>query len=117
MNADIASTNYANNVCQLINIADIYGLYQLISEPTWITDKSSTLIDLIYTNCPERVVCSGVAYISISDHSLVYAFHKLSINFLKGHTSITYRNLKTSKLFNWRGLGGAKRESGGGKRG
>ena len=117
MNADMASTNYDNNVRQLINIADIYGLHQLISEPTRITDKSSTLIDLIYTNCPERVVCSGVAYISISDHSLVYAFHKLSINFRKDHTSITYRNLKTSKLFNWRGPGGAKRESGGGKRG
>ncbi|CAH3185626.1 unnamed protein product, partial [Porites lobata] len=60
-----------------------------------ITDKSSTLIDLIYTNCPERVVSSGVAHISISDHSLVYAFRKLSINFRKGHTSITYRNFKT----------------------
>ena len=95
MNADMASTNYANNVRQLINIADIYGLHQLISEPTRITDKSSTLIDLIYTNCPERVVCSGVAHISISDHSLVYAFRKLSINFRKGHTSITYRNFKT----------------------
>ena len=95
MNADMASTNYANNVRQLINIADIYGLHQLISEPTRITDKSSTLIDLIYTNFPERVVCSGVAHISISDHSLVYAFRKLSINFRKGHTSITYRNFKT----------------------
>ncbi|CAH3179041.1 unnamed protein product, partial [Porites evermanni] len=60
-----------------------------------ITDKSSTLIDFIYTNCPERVVCSGVAHISISDHSLVYAFRKLSINFRKGHTSITNRNFKT----------------------
>ena len=39
MNADMASTNYANNVRQLINIADIYGLHQLISEPTWITDN------------------------------------------------------------------------------
>ena len=66
MNADMASTNYDNNVRQLINIADIYGLHQLISEPTWITDKSSTLIDFMYTNCPERVVCSGVAYISIT---------------------------------------------------
>ena len=47
-------------------------------------------ISQIETNCPERVVCSGVAHISISDHSLVYAFRKLSINFRKGHTSITY---------------------------
>ena len=40
----------------------------LISEPTWITDKSATVIDLIFTNCLEKVVCSGVAHISISDH-------------------------------------------------
>ena len=93
INAELASTNYDNKVGQLTNIADIYGLSQLISEPTRITDKSSTLIDLIYTNCPERVVCSGVAHISISDHSLVYAFRKLSINFPRSHTSITYRNL------------------------
>ena len=95
MNADMASTNNDNNVRQLTNIADIYGLRQLISEPTRITDKSATLIDLIFTNCPERVLCSGVAHISISDHNLVYAFRKLSINFRKGHTSVMYRSFKT----------------------
>jgi len=31
VNTDMASTNYDNNVCQLTNIADIYGLHQLIS--------------------------------------------------------------------------------------
>ena len=46
MNANMASTNYDNNVYQLTNIADIYGLRQLISELTRITDRSSTLIDL-----------------------------------------------------------------------
>ena len=71
MNANMASTNNDNNVRKLANIADIYGPRQLISEPTQITDKSATLIDLIFTNCPERVVCSGVAHINISDHSLV----------------------------------------------
>jgi len=39
MNADMASTNYDSDVRQLSNIADIYGLHQLISEPTRITDK------------------------------------------------------------------------------
>ena len=86
MNADMASNNNDNNVRQLTNNGDIYGLRQLISEPTRITDKSATLTDLIFTNCPERVLCSGVAHISISDHNLVYAFRKLSINFRKGHT-------------------------------
>ena len=92
INADMASSNNDNKVRQLTNIADVYGLRQLISEPSRITDKSATLIDLIFTNCPERVVCSGVAHISISDHSLVYVFRKRSINFRKGHTSVMYRN-------------------------
>ena len=59
MNADMATTKSYNAARQLNNIADIYGLHQLINEPTPITDKSSPLIDLIYTNSPERVVCSG----------------------------------------------------------
>ena len=48
MNADMASTNNDNNVRQLTNIADIYGLRQLISEPTWITDAHIS-IGSIYT--------------------------------------------------------------------
>ena len=44
MNADMAPTNNDNKVRQLTNIADVYGLRQLISEPTRITDKSATLI-------------------------------------------------------------------------
>ena len=109
MNVNMASTNYDSNVHQLTNIADIYGLCQLISEPPRITDRSSTLIDIIFTNCPERVVWSGVAHISISDHSLVYAFRKLSINFRKGHSSITYRNFNHNNIYNenWEYLGSA----------
>lgn len=80
MNVDITPTKCDNGARHLNNIANIYDLHQLISEPTWITDKSSTLIDLVYTNCPERIVCSGLAHMSISDHSLVYALRKLSID-------------------------------------
>ena len=80
----MASTKYDNDVGQITNIADIYSLHQLIKEPTRITDKSSALIDLIDTNCPERVVSSGVAHVSISDHSLVYVYRKITIDFPKG---------------------------------
>ena len=34
MNADMATTKFNNDVCHLNNIADIYGLHQLIKEPT-----------------------------------------------------------------------------------
>ena len=48
----------------------------MIREPTRITDKSSTLLDLCVTNSPVNVVASGVLHLSISDHSLVYMVRK-----------------------------------------
>ena len=60
-------------ICLLSSIGDVYGLQQLIIDPTRCIESSSTLIDLIFTNSLERVVCSGVSHISISDHFLVYA--------------------------------------------
>ena len=37
----------------------------------------------------------GVSHISISDHSLIYAFRKLSTGlFTKGHSTVTYRKFK-----------------------
>ena len=67
MNIDMDTTKSDNDTRQLNNIADIY--YQLINELTRITDKSSSFIDLtVYTNSPERVVCSRVAHVGMRDH-------------------------------------------------
>ena len=66
MNINMDTTKSDNDTRQLNNIADIYC--QLINEPTRITDKSSSFIDLIYTNSPERVVCSRVAHVGMRDH-------------------------------------------------
>ena len=58
--------------------ADIYGLHRLINEPTRITDKSIVLshwLDLY------KFYREGV---SVSDHSLVYAFRTFDLP--KGHT-------------------------------
>ena len=41
------------------------------------------------------MVCSGVSHISISDHSLVYAFRKLSVRMpTRGHITVSYRKFK-----------------------
>ena len=56
----------------------LYGLKQLINEPTRVTKFSSTLIDLIYTNYTDRVGCSEVSNIAISDHIVVYVYRRLS---------------------------------------
>ena len=81
----------------------IYGLQKLITEPTRITESSSSLIDVIFTNCIDRVVCSGVLHIGISDHSLVYVYRKLSPEFaFKGHSTKTYRNFSNFNRENFR---------------
>ena len=86
-----------------MSITDIYDLQQLITEPTRITPTSATLIGVIFTNCPDRVLCSGVCHISISDHSLVFAYRKLSINGTsRGHNVITYRNFRKFNRENFR---------------
>lgn len=55
-NLDMSQLNQnANLFC---DISDVYGLQQLVNDRIRCT-VLITLIDLIFTNCPERVVCSG----------------------------------------------------------
>ena len=61
----------------LTNIFDIYGLSQMIFEPTRITSTSRTLIDLCITNSSEKIVYSGVVHLGISDHSLAFMTIKI----------------------------------------
>ena len=60
----------------LTNILDIYGLSQLITEPTLITQVSKSLIDLCIANSPEKVSNFGVVHLGISDHSPVFMTRK-----------------------------------------
>ena len=90
LNCNLASPTPDANTHRLLEISDLYGLKQLINEPTRVTESSSTLIDLIYTNYIDRVGCSGVSHIAISDHSLVYVYRKLPSDLpSKEHSSIS----------------------------
>ena len=92
MNCNMPSMSDTNSRL-LSDIADLYGLHQLINEPTRVTDTTFTLIDLIYTNHPDKVVCSGVCLVSISDHSLVFAYRTTGA-VSKRHNTINYRSFK-----------------------
>ena len=93
-NCDQISPISNNDTCLLNNITEINGLTQLIQEATRITEKTSTLLNVIYTNCPNKIVCSGVSHIGISDHSLVFAYRKVSADPSKrGNSTIFYRKL------------------------
>ena len=78
----------------LTNIFDIYGLSQMISEPTRITSTSRTLIDLCITNSPEKIVNSGVVHLGISDHSQVFMTIKVRYERVGTHRIIETRDYK-----------------------
>ena len=58
------------------DICNLLGATQLVTEPTRVTQTSSTLIDLLLTTKEEKIAESGVIHVSISDHSIVYAIRK-----------------------------------------
>ena len=52
LNCNLISEVVSNNSSHLLNMSDIYGLTLLITQPTRVTQYSSTLIDLCLTNSP-----------------------------------------------------------------
>lgn len=73
LNVDFSKKESYNST-YLRNILDCFNLNQLIQEPTRITDTSSTLIDIICTDQPEKVIeCGTIDLLNITDHFLTYA--------------------------------------------
>ena len=81
------------NTLKASKLKNIYGLSQLITEPTRITLNSETLIDLCITNCPEKITTSGVIHLGISDHPIVYMMRKTRCD-RSGPQTIEFRNFK-----------------------
>ena len=77
LNCNLASSTIDNNTSLLTTIADVYGLHQLIDEPTRISNLTPTLIDV---NLQIGLIELFVLGSRISDHSLVYVYRKLSID-------------------------------------
>ena len=50
------------------NLTQLFDLSQLITEPTRVTDTSSTIIDHVYTTEPGNITESFVPQYAISDH-------------------------------------------------
>ena len=80
-NCDLLPDSVNANSSHLLNIIGIYywyGLTQLITEPTQVTQYSRTLIDLCLNNSPDKISNSGVVYIGISDHCAIFLSRKIS---------------------------------------
>ena len=73
-----------------------FGLYQLVSGATRVTNDSQTLIDHIYSNCPENVNSLDIPKIGLSDHFPVFFTRKMHVQPPKRkHYTISYRSFKT----------------------
>ena len=64
---------------QLHDLYDLFGMTQLIKEPTRVTLDSSTLIDHIATTNCNNIAESGVLEICLSDHHLAHRIRNYAV--------------------------------------
>ena len=78
----------------LRDVCDIYGLDQLIKEPTNTTIHESSLFDVILTTAPPKTSSSGSTNVGLCDtHNMIYTTLKLMAPRLLP-TTITYCDVK-----------------------
>ncbi len=81
--------NLANNPIHYVE--NLLNVQQLVTEPTRVTNRSSSTIDLILSSIPEKHVKTGVIRYTLSDHYMIYTV-------LEGKSArtepriLTYRN-------------------------
>ena len=92
LNCDLLPDSINTNSSHLLNIMDIYGLTQLITETTRVTQYSS--VDLCLTNSPDKISNSGVVDIGISDHCAIFLTRKISHFCSFVHNTAEVRQLK-----------------------
>ena len=80
LNCNYLTTNPNSYTTHLKNVSNVYQLSQIYKEPNRLTANSSSLIDIVLTNTPERLVRAGVIELSISDHKLINAIRKISVS-------------------------------------
>ena len=95
LNCNMLKTNNDSNIPtkKIKSLYELYQLTQLIDVATRITPTTTSLIDHIVTNMPEKISDSGVIHTGISDHSLVFAIRKISI-VTKQENTPEIRNMK-----------------------
>ena len=97
LNCDLLSKSLERHCRHLLSLCEVYQFSQLIEQPARITETTQTLIDVILTNNPSRIVSSGVIQLGISDHNLVYAIRKIAIPTKNNHKFKSTRQMKYFK--------------------
>ena len=88
---DVDTCN-ANDPIQKIEM--LYGMSQMVKSPTRVTTTSSSLIDVILTNCPDDHVSTEVLDYSLSDHSMVFTEITNKSSHMAVHKNVTFRNFR-----------------------
>lgn len=60
----------------LVDFCQRFCLVNKISEPTRVTDKTKTLIDVVLSSHQERYATSGTLHLGVSDHDLIFIVRK-----------------------------------------
>ena len=102
MNCDMLKPRDNDNK-NLKRIYNNYHFKQLITEPTRVTSDTSTIIDHISTNKPDRVLTSGIIPCGISDHDAVFSVRGLRLpKFRRTSKNVTVRKFKKFDLSSFR---------------
>ena len=91
VNCDLLAVNPHCYTIKMNEVAENFHLKQVITKPTRVTETSESLIDHIYTSCPNNVNESDVIHTAMSDHYCAYTIigkekkvksqnHKYSMN-------------------------------------
>ena len=87
---DITTNNFQNTLLSM-------DLIPLINKPTRITINSSTLIDNIFTNNPNKPIVHGIPNSDVSDHLPVFTTYKTNKTKLKNEY-IEYRDTSIENI-------------------
>ena len=83
INIDFLKYHTDNKTSDYLDMLLNLGFLPIITKATRITDHTATLIDHIYTNCPQKVVKSGVCLVGISDHLPVFCTIENKLPFIQ----------------------------------
>ena len=93
LNVDLTAGITSANDIKLQHILDIYGLDQLITEPTTITMNFCTVIDHCIANSPDKIAKSGAVHLAISDYARNFMRNKATYE-RSGARTIKTRHIK-----------------------
>lgn len=87
---------------QYVEFCSLYGLKQLIVEPT--PCATATVIDHFLTNCVGKVSQSGVLNVGLSDHQMIFCTRKVKKVKFNTHKHIKFRSFKNNTKEQYQGL-------------